>query len=153
MSMAITMFVFVFIGQAADVRFKVAVFVTCKDEHTKTFIESHIKRELRALVDVDIVKEKDALYFLSVVAVEPVYKSTGRKVGDIAIAYNYYKLYAPLDTEINSLPDGFIKLYIENRLLFHAPQLGVYTCDKPDLDGTCKEIVVQFDQNQLEPRR
>ena len=35
--------------------FKVHVDIICEDEITKSLIESHIKRELRALKDVDII--------------------------------------------------------------------------------------------------
>ena len=94
---------FGFIGQAADdrFRFKVDVSVTCDDENIKSAVESYIKRELRALRDVDIVPKfddktfllnEDATYFLNMVVVEDE-TIGGRKLG-YDIAYCYYSRVA-----------------------------------------------------------
>ena len=90
-------FYFLVIGQAAEnnpfqlpvpkSNFKVWVSVSCDDENTKAFIESHVKRELRSLQDVDLVKAGDGIYELIIAAAEPTYEATGRKTGDIGLAW------------------------------------------------------------------
>ena len=66
-------------------KFEVEVLVQCDDENTKAFIESHIKRELRSLRDVEVARFGE--YELSIIAIEFEYKTSGRKSGEIALAY------------------------------------------------------------------
>ncbi len=154
-----------FTGQSADIpkpvvnpKFSVEISVSCEDDNTKAFIESHIKRELRSLQDVEIVDT--GKYKLSIVAVEPTYKASGRKTGQIAAAFRFQRRYNPA-TIINNLPvdskeykvirdSGAI---VELLFLYDKSYLGLITDDKDDLDGICKDIVVTFDTQMLEPDR
>lgn len=147
----------VLLAPEADKHFQVYVSVTSDDQ--KAFIESHIKRELRALHDVEIASWDTAEYFLTIVVLEQIYKSGG-KTGGISIAYCWYKR--------NPVPKGFrnlklpyltdegVKSYWESRdksFSFSAPRLGVMNYYTKNLDTACKSIVADFDQALLEKRR
>ena len=67
-------------------RFKVFVTVDGDDETTTGLLTSHLKRELRALGDVDIVRYADDWEFV----IRVVYQEHARggvKTGDLSIAY------------------------------------------------------------------
>ncbi len=148
---------FVFVGQAADYRFKVFVGVTCDDPNTKAFIESHIKRDLRSLHDVDIIgNPENAVYFLTIVAVEPTVRGSVRKMGDIAIAYCYFQRNTIPGFMINTIPNAEYRKHIKsgNKLSFYEPTSGVHTgMTNIHLERICKGIVVKFDTLFLEPMR
>ena len=112
--------------------FKVHVSVTCEDEHTKSLIQSYIKRELRSLGDVLIVGNNDQ-YILNIVAVEPTYEATGRKIGGIAIGSVFFRKTLSGD--------------------YSYPDLRVCGDDTKDLEGICKSIVANIDTRHLEPVR
>ena len=155
-----------FTGQSADIpkpvvnpKFSVEISVSCEDDNTKAFIESHIKRELRSLQDVEIVDT--GKYKLSIVTVEPEYKTSGRKTGKIAAAYQFQRRYNPAIV-INMLTKAYPgKEYQKQRgdialelLFLHDKEtFGLITDDTDDLDGICKSIVVKFDTQVLEPDR
>ena len=140
-------------------KFMVEVLVECDDKNTEAFIESHIKRELRGLRDVEIVDY--GKYVLSIVAMENVYKS-GEKVGSIALAYNSERRYIPAVLKImlmDAYPEGTIGHEIvtdilpELRILYDKTRLGLAIGMTYDLDKLCKDIVVNFDAKMLEPDR
>ena len=154
-----------FTGQSADIpnkqnfKFEVEILVECEDENTKTFIESHIKRELRSLQDVEIADY--GKYILSIAAMENVYKS-GKKVGSIALAYSSERRYIPAVLKImlmDAYPEGTIEHEIvtdilpELRILYDKTRLGLAIGMTYDLDELCKDIVVNFDTKMLEPDR
>lgn len=139
---AVTIFFFLAFGLSiespvadAAEKYKVSVGVSVDDENTKTFIESHIKRELRSLQDVAIVGFEDARYKIDIVAVELTYKATGRKSGAIAIGYNF-----------------LIKHYLTDNA-YYEPILGVQTSSTDELDTMCKSIITTFNIYILEPAR
>ena len=161
--LAIAMFMFAFTGQIADSqfkadiqfkppRFKVNVSVSVKDELTKSFIESHIKRELRSLRDpIDVVPFSEALYFLRLTVVESSYL-TGGKTGDISIATCYFMRSQTPDFMIN--PDhkeAWKTLYANTT--FTEPTLLCHQYPKGRWEEACKSIVASFDQNLLEKTR
>ena len=96
-------------------------------------IQSYFKRELRSLGDVVIVGSKDAQHILSIVATEPTYRDTGRKVGNIAIALMF----------LTKTPTGH----------YYSPDLAIFTGGIKDLDGLCKSIVAAVDTRNFEPIR
>lgn len=157
LTLAITTLMFVFIGQAADWRWQVVVGVNCDDENTKTFIESHIKRELRALQDIDLVEADDAEFFLHIIAIEGTFKATGRKTGTIAVAYAFWGRNPVLENIKDHIPahlKGMQELVeSEKRNVFTAPTLAVATDDTVDLEQICKTIVVDFDTQLVEQKR
>ena len=130
--------IFTFTGKPSDAqshKFRIHVGVTSEDEHTKSLIQSWIKREFRSLSDVSIVSFDDASHILSVVAVESTLEASGRKTGDIAIGYMFY------------MRSG------AHSDLYYRPDLGVHTDDTTDLEGLCKSIVATMDTRNLEPIR
>ena len=138
-------------------KFRVEVSVGCDDENTNAFIESHIKRELRSLQDVEIVGIGiGGGYKLSIVAIE--IKSSGRKTGGIAVSYIFTKTFDPfpLQDKIKKLAKDNFPLQSEVTNLMwlyedvkHILQIG----EIDDLDKICKGIVVDFDTGMLEPDR
>ena len=141
-------------------KFRVAVLVGCDDENTKSFIESHIKRELRSLQDVEIVGIGIAGgYNLSIVAIEM--KSSGRKNGTIAVSYVFTKTFDPfsLRDKIKKLAKGnILPLQLDGEVtdlmwLHEDPTHGLRTGITDALDKICKGIVVDFDTKMLEPDR
>lgn len=153
----VTILTFGFIGQAADDednRFKVDVNVTCKDENTKAAVESYIKRELRALRDVDIVTKfdktslinsllnKDATYFLDIVVV--------KRIVGYSIAYCYYRRIAP-PPRLDHI-SGQVRDYLRGveLLAVSPPILGIETGPTDSLKTMCERIVVNFDTGLLE---
>ena len=173
LSIAIATFVLVFIGQAADVRYKVYVDVQCKDEDTKAFVESHIKRELRALQDVDIGGGIPIPRIFILVIVDEIKYMSGRTTGLIAISYAFVESFADYFMDEYVIPDkrgdALARLYksLDEYVIpdkrgtaledlwdaYRLPHLNLMTCSKPILDEACKKIVVKFDTNVLEPLR
>ena len=140
-----------------DKRFKVYVSVSSEDQ--KAFIESHIKRELRSLHDVEIASWDTAEYFLVIVALEGNYKS-GQKTGGASIAYSWYTRMPVIQQMRAPKPDylsdnGYKSLWDSQDKYnsFTTPYLGVMNCATKELDAVCKEIVVSFDQAKLESSR
>lgn len=135
----------------ADKSFQVYVSVTSKDQ--KAFIESHIKRELRSLHDVEIASWDTAEYFLDIVALESEYKS-GRKTGDISVAYCWYRrIPLPKDYRGNLIDPEFHQSFWDawdKYNSFRKPHLGVMNFSTKELDAACKTIVAKFDQAMLE---
>ena len=91
LAFSILMFIVGFIGNAyaPDVKkFNVFVIVSApeEDKTEEDIIESHLKRELRALGDVVIVDEKDDWQFRITVSVNGVNYNDGRKAPEISIA-------------------------------------------------------------------
>ena len=159
---AIAMFMLVYIGQIADSqlkadiqfelpRFKVNVSVSAEDEFTKSLIESHIKRELRSLKDVDVVPASEAFYFFRLVAIEGRY-TTGVKTGSISIASSYFRRIQIPDFMLN--PDheeAWATLYANT--IFTESSLFCQHYPTNELERACKNIVATFDQKQLEINR
>lgn len=148
-----------FTGETENTRKKFAVelLITCDDENTKAFIESHIKRELRSLHDVKLTNIAIlGDYRLSITAIE--LKSSGRKKGSIAVAYLFMRTFdfSPIwnrlekqlenDKEMQFLTDNLMWLYEDP---IHFLRVGM----TDNLDSICKDIVVDFDTEMLEPDR
>ena len=151
------------VNPITDMRFKVHVSVS--SDNQKAFIESHIKRELRALHDVEIVSWDTAEYFLTMVALEGEYTS-GRKTGGISIAYCWYERNpVPKDFRNPKPPFNFPDHKSANAInknfwdrhdkhnSFTEPRLGIRHAPTDELDDVCKRIVAIFDQAALEGTR
>ena len=170
----VAMFSLVLIGKAAEQnvwddwknpkppsKFLVWVSVSCDDKNTKAFIESHLKRELRSLQDVEMIgilemytERERGVYELGVVAVEPIYTTTGQKTGSIGVSWTFLKEFdnKPLISKYTSAVDrGGIQEMTQ--WLYHFPKNGIMTSSTKDLDALCKDVVVKFDTLMLEPDR
>ncbi len=167
--------------KAQNGRFKVHVNVSCSDNTTKSMIESHIKRELRSLGDVDIVDEKHNGFRLILLAIPHTSKSTEKKTGQTSIAImELYKegdlhafissaisLYATtIEPNYRNLPDKeFLKRKTKRFEIakewseslgdvYNRPGLElIVNIPNNNLPATCKEIVAEFDVKHLEPFR
>ena len=159
MLVVMAVFVFGFIGQAADIRFRVYVIVQCENENIRAAVESYVKRELRALQDVDITTKfefEDATYFLAIVAGEAKL-SDGRKTGYTTIAYCFFQRlgFPPPPLDFISGQTEAVKRYIQNveEFAFDAPTVGYVVGFRDDLKRLCERIVVSFDTDMLDPDR
>ena len=120
-------------------KIKVYVDVSCDEKNTETLIKSWTKRELRNLLDVNIVGAVDAEMMLILFAREPIYEKTGKKTGAIIISYTFLHR-VPTSPDISPH--------------FYFPDIGLATGDKDeDLENFCKSIVANFDTTKLESVR
>ena len=141
---------FVLVGQAAEIRYKVSVDVSCDDTNTKTFIESHIKRELRSLGDVDITSPKSAQFQVNLVPLR--LSKSGQETSGTAIAVNYLRKIDLTDWRLeHKYSDGVVNT--DDFQLFFSPQLVLQVGDINDLDKICKSIIVTLDSVVLEGYR
>lgn len=148
---------FVFIGQAADIRQSVHVRVTSTvaDELMNTLVENHLKRELRALPDVDLVAVEDASIILLVLPVGIIDQSR-LETGGIALAYTHFYNLPIASDIIDATQNAVHKSYLtamQNKFTFSAPYLGLEMGSKTDLTDLCKNIVVRLDKDALQPMR
>lgn len=154
-----------------NAKFNVHVSVSCDDDTTKAMIESSIKRELRSLGDIELVEEKDATWILRLVAIAHTYESSGNKTGKTSIAI--MRLYRT--TSVFSIKSAFFdyqhgfkkRLFSDSELdkideiakdrasfTYTDPTLSlIVNIDRNDLSNTCKEIVAEFDVENIEPSR
>ncbi len=141
-----------------SLRFMVHVNVSCEEKDVKASIESYIKRELRSLQDVAFVSA-DAenyphLFLLNFIAVTGTYKATGQKTGNIAVAYQFLEKISSNRIKNNYISKETWKSLEGIRNLIHLYHTsGVVTDDTEDLPDICKQLIVNFDTNVLEPVR
>lgn len=106
LAFSVLIFIIGFLGNAYapdEQKFKVCVVVSApeEDKTEEDIIESHLKRELRALGDVVIVDEKDDWQFRITVSIVGVNHKDGRKAPEVSIARSinrrvprfYFKTY------------------------------------------------------------
>ncbi|MCE2399499.1 hypothetical protein J4G08_01285 [Candidatus Poribacteria bacterium] len=157
-----------------ELQLDIHVEISCSDNTTKSLIESYIKRELRSLGDIELVDRKDAKWILSLIVIPHTSKTTGNKTGRTSIAI--MRLYQfTCDTAIHEGIIKFVEAYdkviwkdfgkdcfskmkeISNdivRPVYNDPDLAlIVNIENNDLHNTCKEIVAEFDVEDLEPRR
>ncbi len=142
----LSLFVFVTVGDVADIRLKVYIHVEFKDfqgdSHLKTTVESYLKRELRALPDVDLVREEDAYVILGVMGAE--------YSGDIAIAFCDYRSFSG----VSAFSEASHRVAERYKGHYTQPRLSLAAFHRvEDLDNVCKRIIADFDQKNLEPLR
>ena len=153
LSIVMTTLMLVFIGQAADrPQFKVSIAVGSNDKNTISFIESHIKRELRSLRDVDVIEYDVETndFHISIVA-------AGIGNRSIGTSYNFYNYFNDDDIKtlkilMNGEDLSFVKISLNSQLrrrTYNSSRSGM----TEDLDKICKDIVVDFDTKMLAPLR
>lgn len=131
------------------VRIDVAAADDIKDEAT-----SYLKRELRDFEDV-IIDDLLHGYVLSVLILEPTYKSSGSKTGNIECAYLGIKRF-PFGDLMSKLPkEQHNTVFDATRRLYFYPELfGLQTgWKRTQLKQLCQKIVAEFDTDLLEPYR
>ena len=127
-------------------RFKVTVHVFGDDTYINNVLESHLKRELRLLGDVDIVAVDALWHFaLQVNYIENTYKD-GTKSGSLALAH-----------VVNErIPDSYFKTDQLANLLKHPVYLGQPISAfyyKDTLSEYCTVAIGNIDKNYLAPIR
>ena len=148
-------------------KFEVEVSVRCDDENTTAFIESHIKRELRSLQDVEIVPLGNlGRYELTIVAIE--HTVSGRKTGGISIATMFERKFINAGPIMSQLNHELTRRYQKHTEDYKKAMLMLdrEIWDLRDktlvrvaggmtdrLDKICKDIVVSFDTKMLESDR
>lgn len=128
-------------------RFKVCVSVSGDDETINSLISSHLKRELRALGDVDVVGfDRDWRYYLSSYYIE-LETVTGAKSGRLAIA-------SSIDTRVDKLfisdmfPPNLRAVYVGIR-----PRLTAAYYPRNELQEYCIWLAGHFNDAYLEVSR
>ena len=139
-------------SQTFQERYEVAVGVTCKNQSVQRIIESHIKRELRSLQDVDV--KASGKYTIAVVALEEVTEST-RQTGRIAIATMFQEKYdlAGIRFMIKDDMLGTFDKYVLLLRPYYEPQLRVANWTTDEIDGWARQTIADFDIQMLEPVR
>ena len=128
-------------------RFKVAVYVAQgEDAHITNTLESHLKRELRLLGDVDIVDVDENWQFVLTIQYLECEFMDGTNTGHVAVAYAFNE----------RIPDFYFKalwLEILKRQPVYAelPAVAYYNIDT--LDKFCVTTIGSVDKNTLTPAR
>ncbi|MCY4570166.1 MAG: hypothetical protein OXD49_17910 [Candidatus Poribacteria bacterium] len=127
-------------------RFKVYVSVDGDNESVTTLLSSHLKRELRALGDVDVVRYNDNWeYYINIVYFE-IKTVSGAKTGDLAIA-QYIARRVP--------KFAFTELASRTTIAVYpgTGTLGVSHWKTENLQEWCISTVGRFNDQKLEDAR
>lgn len=128
-------------------RFKVAVFVAQGDDvHITNTLESHLKRELRLLGDVDIVEFDEFWHFTLYVNFFEIEFKDGSKTGYVALASVFYQKIPYTYFKVDRLAD-----LLRESVYIQAPNPAYYHRD--NLDKYCVGTVGDIDKNHLAPIR
>ena len=144
----------VLVGHASEKQYKVTVSVSCKDELRKRSIESHLKRELLSLMDVDVVSPENAEYHINLIAV-PIavpLRNDGQETRGIAIAINYLMEIDVTDWRLKHKYSNKV-INLDDITLFLKSHLTLQVGDIEDLDKLCKAIIGTFNSKVLAPLR
>ena len=145
--LAMTTLMGLIITEADDKRFKVLVAVHCQNKELEAFMENHIKGMLIALGDVEISKPREADYFIDIVAIEQLSKTTQEKTGSVSLAHCWYRR--------ETIPVGMIDKRIlkawegMSRLIYSPPRIGCMISDVEEIAKTCNLITTIFDRTYL----
>ena len=134
-------------------KFVVKVSVAADDD-IKGKVESYLKRELRDFEDV-VIEDFLADYVLNVLILEPEYKSSGNKTGNLECAYLGIKRFQVSDLTIKLPKEHRRTAFVATWQLYSFPELfGLQTgWKRTQLKQLCQEIVAEFDTKLLEPDR
>ena len=142
-------------GDAGDnPQHKVHVSVMCDDHNTKLFIESHVKRELRSLVDVDVVEldMETNDFIIRIIAIGEIHKISEVAVSATFLYFFDKDKYGELVNQNRVRNHKYERAMLNYRLFFNTHTI-LHTAMTKDLDKICKDIIVQFDIKMLEPER
>ena len=168
LTLTILVFIVGFIGNAYapdEQKFKVYVNVTCDNTGTKSLFESHIKRELRALQDVDIISETETksgeifpyyrlrltvrvqlgIFAAAYVFDEPFYRSTAFE--ELVEAMKKKSLHCS-----SQLFNIITNTVVDNSLV-NLYQVGVLTGKIEDIPISCVDLIAGIDTEVLEKAR
>lgn len=145
--LAIAAFMCLTITEANDKRFKVLVAVHCQNKELEGFMENYIKRELIALGDVEISKPHEADYFIDIVAIEQLSKTTQEKTGSVSLAHCWYHRET---IPVSMIDKGALKAWkVMSRLIYSPPRIGCMISNVEEIAKTCHLITVLFRRTYL----
>jgi len=133
--------------------FRVAVIVSCEDKNLKEYIESHIKRELRAIGDVVIVLDKPQTT-INIVAIKNKIENidigysmavTIVKTVDLSFLNNFYK---PISETVSEMTP-----YVFADTLQAFETMYILSGPVSELPSQCSELIASFDLEVLETTR
>ena len=145
-----------FTGQSADIpnkqnsKFEIAVLVECDDKNMKAFIESHIKRELRSIRDVDVsaLDLEMSDFMIGILAVETE--------NIIAVSYTFTDFWNDDDVEWlrrgTEFDNDTLKFVLNHQLGTRTHQY-LQISMRWNLEELCKQVIVNFDTEMLKPDR
>lgn len=127
-------------------RFTVNVFVSGNNAQINNTLESHLKRELRLLGDVDIVEKHENWEFVLAVRYGEIQTVDGRKTGFVALASVFYE----------RIPESYfrpsaLKILQKTPVYPDSPFVAHVRIDK--LDKYCVAAVGDIDKRTLMPIR
>ena len=158
LAVSILVFIFVGIAYAPDVQ-KISVYVDVStggafnNEHVKPLrirIESYIKRELRALQDVDITNKENGKYIIAIL----VAKRAG--ASDIAIGSMLLRKFLPISRDMLREESLWVFDDIipkENFRTYTYLRFEVTLCPVSKIEEYCKQLIAEFDVNHFEVER
>lgn len=136
-----------------DIHYRVKVLVSSEDESTKSEIESHLKRKLRLLNDVDIVTDNPQ-YTISIISINDTVGERDIGVSISAIFISNYNMsefkndFSPKKNTKESLTE-----YVFDTERKEYKKASLHTGNRDDIDFICGRIAASFDQEILEHDR
>ena len=148
-------------SQVEPEKFHFYVEVSCPNETTKNEIESYVKRELRKLGDVEINRGS---FYTHSLYIKAIY--TGFFTGDISISFILIEM-----VEIEQILSDYVGFLSEKEFkrieellhpnglrplpvpMYKGSELVAHNLKTQELSDVCKNIIVTFDVNYLEPIR
>lgn len=127
-------------------RFQVNVFVHGNNAHISNVLESHLKRELRLLGDVDIVEKHEDWEFTLVTQYIEITTVDGSKTGHVALTSIFFE----------RIPDYYFNpdaLKILKKLPVYPDTPSIAYCRIDKLDEYCVASVGKIDKHELTPIR
>ena len=114
-------------SQNVGEKFYVLVDINCDDESLKNLIESHIKRELRALHDVSVDTPGDLPYMIRVMGQEIKFKS-GEKAGNVSLGTLFLRpyLFGDIGPYLSDI-SAFLQDVSDSKIptVYYEPQLSL----------------------------
>ena len=139
--------------QKIPVYVDVSTGVSFNNEHVKPLairIESYIKRELRALQDVDITNKENGKYIIAIMVV----KRAG--TGDVAIGSMLLYKFLPINRNMLRKESLWVFDDIISKEKFRTytyPRFEVTLCPISKIEEYCKQLIAEIDVNFLELQR
>ncbi|MHC4068757.1 MAG: hypothetical protein ACYSR8_04155 [Planctomycetota bacterium] len=129
--------------------------VSCGNKALKNQIYSYISQELRSLGDVTVVDDDESEWVYQIIAVEQEYfvgdrKKTGNVMMSL-VTLRRSNLYVNLEERLNK--EDYENLKKRCSSLFFVSKHDLRSTPKTALQGICKEVVAQFDVEDLEIER
>ena len=145
-------------------KYVVGILIDCDDESLKNYVESHLKRELRSLKDVQIAANLAETYYaeyLIIINLLEIKFQSGKKSGFVAVAASYMqcwqgeKLMATINKDfIKEESKEFAFVYFSRMGLVYMPsEMLVAHLRRDNMDKYCKDFIADFDIKMLDKAR